>query len=858
VKFNIPADVKITPMLKQYMEWKEKYPECLLFFRMGDFYELFFDDARTASQVLDIALTSRDPRKSIPMAGVPYHAVNAYLGRLVNAGYRVAICEQTSEPDGRTLVDREVVRIVTPGTFLSDDDPSDARLVSMYPVKDKVALALLSVSTGNLEVGTLSIQDATGVLKAFAPHEFILSSKADKPSLISEFPDVTVVDRPNDDFNIVSGVRSLCNLWKVNTLSGFGVEDDDPAIGCANAAVQYLQETQFTAVRYIRGLRPLLQKSTLYLDITTQSNLELTGTHRHSLYTLLNRCRTPMGKRELRDWILHPLLDMEDISRRQDGIEYFIKNHSLLEELRSSLSSCRDMERCLARLSLGTGTPKDLASIRDTLVQLPLIRGYCEQEELSFWKQDLLEMDNLRKELVNALVEDPPRNLLSSAHVIRTGYDEELDHWRDLALNGKKWLDSYLEGEKERTGIQKLKAGYNKVFGYYLEISRSSREDVPDNYVRRQTLVGSERYVTEELKEFEDQMLESDQKSRSRENELYRALVDKVLQYASEIQLTGRSLSALDVLASLAQTAWERSYTRPSVLPEGELFIRGGRHPVIEQVYPEIPFVPNDVKLSIPDRKIAILTGPNMAGKSTYLRMTALMVIMAQMGSFLPCEEAVIPLTDRIFTRIGARDELARGNSTFMVEMVETANILRNVTDRSLVVLDEIGRGTSTYDGMSIAWAVIEYLHHHCSGAPRVLFATHYHELTCLADRLEGVFNLSMAVQEISSGITFLHQVIEEPSDRSYGVEVARLAGIPSPVISRSLELLERFESRDNGASLDRTVSDTQNRQLDLFSVETAAVIEELRNLDLDNITPLKALEILYRLKEKCQEEAIS
>lgn len=858
MKFNIPADVKITPMLKQYMEWKERYPDCLLFFRMGDFYELFFDDAKTASQVLDIALTSRDPRKSIPMAGVPYHAVNTYLGRLVNAGHRVAICEQTSEPDGKTLVDREVVRIVTPGTFLSDDDPEDARLVSIYPVKDNVALALLSVSTGTIEVGTLSIQDATGVLKAFSPHEFLLSSKADISSLISEFPDVTVVDRPRDDFNIVSGVRSLCTLWKINTLSGFGIDDDDPAIGCAHAAVQYLQETQFTAVRYIRGLRPLLQKSTLYLDITTQSNLELTGTHRHSLYSLLNRCRTPMGKRELKDWILHPLLDMEDISRRQDAIACLTENHSLLEDLRSRLSSCRDMERCLARLSLGTGTPKDLASIRDTLIQLPHIESCCEKRELSLWKLDLLQMDPLKKELVNALVEEPPRNLVSSAHVIRTGYDKELDHWRDLALNGKEWLDSYLEGEKERTGIQKLKAGYNKVFGYYLEISRSNREHVPDNYIRRQTLVGSERYVTEELKEFEGQMLESDHKSRSRENELYRCLVDKVLEYASEIQITGRSLSALDVLASLAQTAWERSYVRPQVSPEGQLFIRGGRHPVLEQVYPEIPFVPNDVRLSLPDRKIAILTGPNMAGKSTYLRMTALMVIMAQMGAFLPCDEAIIPLTDRIFTRIGARDELARGNSTFMVEMVETANILRNVTDRSLVVLDEIGRGTSTYDGMSIAWAVIEYLHHHCNAAPKVLFATHYHELTCLSDRLEGVFNLSMAVQETTSGITFLHQVIGEPSDRSYGVEVAKLAGIPSPVISRSLELLERFESRDNGVLPGRSVSDPGTRQLDLFSVETEAVIEELKNLDLDNITPLKALEILYRLKDKCQEEAIS
>ncbi len=849
---NIPAGVKITPMLKQYMEWKQKYPDCLLFFRMGDFYELFFEDARRASEILDISLTSRDPQKSIPMAGVPYHAVNSYLARLVNYGLRVAICEQVSEPDGKNLVEREVVRVITPGTFLSDDEPSDARLASIFPIKEGIALALLSVGTGMLEAGMLQLQDAVGALKAFEPQEFIIFQGSDISQILSEFPDVTVVERNRDDFNIISGIRLLSQLWGVTTFSGFGIEDDDPAIGCAHAAILYLRETQFSAVRYINGIKPLLQTSRMYLDVTTQTNLELVGKERHSLYSLLNRCRTPMGKREMKDWILHPLLDVKLISRRQDAVSCLAYDPSILENLRTSLSGCRDMERALARLSLGTGTPRDIGAIRDTLKQLPGIVSCCSNKNLNFWINEMADLSNLYLELEEALVDEPPRNLITSSPVIRSGYDKDLDYWRDLSTNGKVWLDNFLIEEKSRTGIQKLKVGYNRVFGYYLEISRSNHEKIPDNYIRRQTLVSSERYITSELKEFEDKMLLSEQKTRSRESELYRKLIETVLQNSLDLQTSGRALSRIDVIASLAQTAMERSYTRPTITESGALVIKGGRHPVIEQVFPEIPFVPNDVELSSPERNIAILTGPNMAGKSTYLRMGALLIVMAQMGSFLPCESASIPLTDRIFTRIGARDELSRGNSTFMVEMVETANILRNVTGRSLVVLDEIGRGTSTYDGMSIAWAVIEYLHHHCFPAPKVLFATHYHELTCLEERLDGVFNLSMAVNETSGRITFLHQVIQKPSNRSYGVEVARLAGIPRQVINRSMELLDRFESKGNYPHESIQVSrKTSLQQLDLFSVDTAAVIEEINTLDLDNTTPLQALEILHRLKEK-------
>ncbi len=849
---NIPAGVKITPMLKQYMEWKQKYPDCLLFFRMGDFYELFFEDARKASEILDISLTSRDPKKRIPMAGVPFHAVNSYLARLVNYGLRVAICEQVSEPDGKNLVEREVVRVITPGTFLSDDEPSDARIASILPVKEGIALALLSVGTGTLEAGMLQFQDAVGALKAFEPREFVICQGSDISSFLSEFPDVTVVERSRDDFNIISGIRSLSQLWGVTTFSGFGIEDDDPAIGCAHAVILYLRETQFSAVRYINGIKPLLQTSRMYLDVTTQTNLELVGKERHSLYSLLNQCRTPMGKREMKDWILHPLLDITQISGRQDAVACLLDDPTILENLRSSLSGCRDMERALARLSLGTGTPRDIGAIRDTLKQLPPITCCCSNRNLKPWVNEIADLSNLYLELEKALVDEPPRNLITSSPVIRSGYDQDLDYWRDLSANGKAWLDKFLTEEKERTGIQKLKVGYNRVFGYYLEISRSNHEKIPDNYIRRQTLVSSERYITSELKEFEDKMLLSEQKARSRETELYRKLVETVLQYTQDLQTSGRALSCIDVIASLARTAMDRSYTRPAITESGPILIRGGRHPVIEQVFPEVPFVPNDVELSSPERNIAILTGPNMAGKSTYLRMSALLIVMAQMGSFLPCEKASIPLIDRIFTRIGARDELSRGNSTFMVEMVETANILRNVTGRSLVILDEIGRGTSTYDGMSIAWAVIEYLHHHCSPAPKVLFATHYHELTCLEERLDGVFNLSMAVNEISGRITFLHQVIEKPSNRSYGVEVARLAGIPRQVINRSMELLDRFESKDNDPH--EAIGGSQKpspQQLDLFSVNTTAVIEEISTLDLDNTTPLQALEILHRLKEK-------
>lgn len=850
---NIPAGTKITPMLKQYINWKKKYPECLLFFRMGDFYELFFDDARIASEILDIALTSRDPKKSIPMAGVPYHAVNSYLARLVKHGHRVAICEQISEPDGKNLVEREVIRVVTPGTFLSEDEPSDARLVSIFPVKDKIGIALLSVGTGTLEAGTLLPRDAVGTIKAFEPNELIISSSSDISDILCEFPDVTIVEREKDDYNLINGVRLFCELWQVNTLSGFGIEDDDPSIGCAHAAIQYLRETQFSAVGYINAIKPLLQTRRMYLDVTTQNNLDLVTKDSHSLYSLLNCCRTPMGRREMKNWILHPLLDLKNITLRQNSVEYLVHEPEVLENLRSVLSACRDMERALARLCLGNGNPGDLSVIRNTLRQLPDIIRYCKTDDLLIWINDISDLSGLFNVLDSALADEPSKNLNSSGLVIKPGYDSDLDYWRDLSDNGRAWLDKFLAEEKERTGIQKLKTGYNRVYGYYLEISKSNNnKNIPENYIRRQTLVSSERYITSELKEFEDKMLVSEQKARTRETQLYKGLVEMVLKKSAEIQNAGRSVSSIDVIASLAHLAWERSYVRPVVSECGKLSIKGGRHPVIEQVFPEIPFVPNNIDLSSPDKMIGIITGPNMAGKSTYLRMSALLIIMSQMGSFIPCESADIPLTDRIFTRIGARDEIARGNSTFMVEMVETANILRNVTGRSLVVLDEIGRGTSTYDGMSIAWAVIEYLHNHCSATPRVLFATHYHELTCLEERLRGVFNLSMAVKETSKGIIFLHQVIQEPSNRSYGVEVAKLAGIPKPVINRSMELLQRFESRETGISgEDLPIQSVSNNQLDLFSVDTEAVMEELSNIDLDNITPFQALEVLYRLKEK-------
>lgn len=851
----------MTPWLAQYKKWKAEYPDALLLFRMGDFYELFFDDAREAAALLDIALTSRDSSKSIPMAGVPHHALSMYLGRLIKAGCRVAICEQIGESDGKNIVERRVVRVVTPGTYVPEESENTGHLAAIVPVQDgSFAVALLSTETGRLEAGTLTESAAVAQLSAFLPGEVLYPANVKVESLPSAFRAFSLLPQALELFKTSVASSRLKTALSSARLESFGIAENDPCVGAAWAVLDYLSSTQFSAVRHVLRIAPLKSDEHMALDEAAQKNLDLMPESSpgvdNSLFSCLNRCRTPMGRRTLRDWILRPLLDLTAIAKRQDYIGCLVAEPLSLDGLRDVLSGCRDIERALSRLCLRTGTPRDLAAIRDTLRLLPRLRSLPFGEPLAEVLRAVPDLTPLTEYLNEALEEELPR-ALGTGPAVRASFDEELASWRTVSENGEAWLEEYLENERTATGSSRLRAGYNKVFGYYLEIGKMGLETIPPHYERRQTLVNAERFVTAELREFQDKMGRSEGEIARIEAELYQGIVERVIARGMDLQMLGRLTGLLDCIASLARVAWERGYVKPSVNKSHAIDIRGGRHPVLETTLTDSSFVPNDVTLGKTvdegETRVIILTGPNMAGKSTWLRMAALLSIMAQTGSWIPAESASLGLIDRVFTRIGARDDLVRGNSTFMVEMLETASILNNVTDRSLVILDEVGRGTSTWDGMSIAWAVLEYLHHDCNAAPKVLFATHYHELTCLEERLDGVKNFSMAVSEGSDGILFLHQVVRRPADRSYGIEVARLAGLPKSVLRRAFELLELFENEGfERSSVPEPLPLTHLReQLTLFSPLADAVVEELAELDVDNLTPIRALEILYKMKTK-------
>lgn len=850
----IPSDVKITPWLEQFKAFKEEYPDALLLFRMGDFYEMFFDDAKQASSVLNIALTARDPEKKIPMAGIPHHALNSYLDRLIRAGFRAAICEQIGEPSAKGIVERRVIRVVTPGTYLPDDEEGEsAHLASVWPVKGRVAMALLSVNTGLLEAGTLSTRDAEAMLSAFTPGEILY------PSNIKTLPEFlngyNLRPVSPETFKPENASGRLKSALHTSRLEGFGINDGDLCTGPAWAALDYLTATQFSSLNDVLKLAPLLVKDRMSLDSSAQRNLELipeTSGTSVSLLSSIDKCRTSTGRRTLKDWVLRPLMDIEAISQRQEYIGVLVSSPRECSELQDYLSSTRDIERSLSRLALGTGNPLDLGAIRDTLRIIPAIKSIKLNSPLKSLQESLPDISELSEYLESALEERLPRQL-GSGDTIRSSFSEELSSVREISQNGEEWLKEYLDREREATKTPKLKAGFTNAFGYYLEAGKTGLSFQPDYFRQTQTLVNAKRYVTPELKNFESRMKNAEAEISRIESELYRSVVGHVLEHSKELQLTARLLGILDCTASSAEIARKGNYCCPVVDDSDVIEIHSGRHPVIEREMKDAGFVPNDVTIDRESRVI-ILTGPNMAGKSTWLRMTALIVIMSQAGMWVPADGARIGLVDRVFTRIGARDDLVRGSSTFMVEMLETANILNNVTDRSLIILDEVGRGTATYDGMSIAWAVLEYLQG--ASKSRVLFATHYHELTCLEERLPGVKNYSMTVSEGKDGILFLHQVVRGAAGRSYGIEVARIAGLPDVVLRRAFELLEIFENdglkvKEIPAPLPQIAL---RRQIMLLSPESDAVVEELAGIDTDNITPMEALKILHRLKEKSQD----
>ncbi len=856
----------VTPIRKQYLRLKAQHPDAILFFRLGDFYETFDADAEIAARELDLVLTSRPVAKGVrvPMAGVPYHALENYIARLIEKGYRVAIAEQVGEVTGKGLVEREVVRVVTPGTVV---EPAllDARrpnyLAALVVEEDRAGLAYAEITTGEFATTQLAREEVPRELARLQPRECLFpdarewksAAPAAPPLSDLNFPGIHFTPYPAYRFEGGTARQTLLDHFGVATLEGFGCEGKPLAVRAAGAILQYLQETQKGALAQLSTLRTYSTDRFLVMDPTTRRNLELTESLRErrvqgSLLGVLDRTLTPMGGRLLRARIVQPLVDREEIERRLDEVERFVQDGILRARVREALKDMPDLERLVNRVVGGIATPRDLIGIRRALEAvgklaspLPLTPGGAAEGGGG----GVREIADL---IARAIVDDPPASL-SDGGVIRPGFSEELDGLLRSVREAKEWLASLERREQERTGIKNLKVGYNKVFGYYIEVTKANLSAVPPDYIRKQTLVNAERFITPELKEMETLILNAEERQVEVETRIFREVCARIAARAPALLETARAVARLDGAAALAEVAVRNRYIRPELTDENVLEIIGGRHPIVEQSIAE-PFVPNDLRLD-EETRILIITGPNMAGKSVYIRQNALIVLMAQMGSFVPAERARIGIVDRIFTRIGAQDEVASGQSTFMVEMVETANILNNATPRSLLVLDEIGRGTSTYDGISIAWAVVEYLHNHPQRRARTLFATHYHELIELADRLPGVQNVNLAVAEEGGQVVFLHKVVPGGADRSYGIHVAQLAGVPRPVIQRAQELLEGLES---GKFRPGTPAPRPYQPV-LFADEHP-VVEELRQLDISQMTPLEAINKLYELQQKVGRDA--
>ncbi len=867
-----------TPVMAQYAAAKRRFPDALLFFRMGDFYELFHDDAKTASRALGLTLTARDREKKIPMAGVPVRAADGYLRRLVRDGFKVAICEQMEDPaTAKGLVDRDVVRLVTAGTLTEDGalDPGAANyLLAVRPGKRRAGLAWVDLSTGRFLVCEADSEALADEVARIAPAETILPEGEEGARLAERLAKETgtkATFAPAWTFSPESGSKALKEHFRVATLAGFALDREPNCLGAAGAAIEYLRSTQMTALSHVSRIERHDPGSTVLLDRSTRRRLDLVegrdGGREGTLLEVLDSTRTAMGGRCLREWILAPLRDAGAIRRRHEGVEETVKDAFLRRDLRAALSGVRDVERILARVATGRANGRDLLSLTQSLASVPRVRdllALAYSATLSGLRDRVDAHEDLRALLASALADDPPATVREGG-VFRAGYRKELDDLRGLSRSGKDWIAAYQAKEAERTGIPTLKVGFNRVFGYYIEVGKQHAAKVPPEYARRQTLANGERYVTAELREYEEKVLGAEERAKDLEARLFEELRGVVAARIPVLQATAAALAEIDVLASLGEAAAAGGWVRPEILDgdgaEGRtLEILDGRHPVVERhLPPGERFVPNDVVLDA-EKRIALITGPNMAGKSTYIRQAALLVLLAQMGSFVPASKARIGLCDRIFTRVGAEDDLARGQSTFMVEMSEAARILHHATDRSLVVLDEVGRGTSTFDGIALAWAITEYLSE-VTGA-RTLFATHYAELTELANALPSVKNLNVAVQEWGDQIVFVRRIEEGSTDRSYGIHVARLAGVPDAVVERAKAVLAGMEAkhRDVGKEVRFGAPEAPRPrvvQLPLFSNAPDPAFlelkEELRRLDPERMTPMDALVALARIKKRAE-----
>ncbi|NLN92093.1 MAG: DNA mismatch repair protein MutS [Candidatus Hydrogenedens sp.] len=856
-----------TPAMRQYLQAKMECEGSLLFFRMGDFYELFFEDAVEAAEILNLALTSRDgpdKERRVPMAGVPVRAVDSYIAKLVRLGKSVSICEQMENPkDVKGIVKRQVVRTVTPGTVLEPELLDDGRnnyLAAIAVGEKEGAAAFVDMTTGEFLTLTVAPQseELFDELARLTPAELLMAEKNDA-SLFMEtekrFPEMAVTRRPADEFDPEYGKEALLHYFQLKTLEGLGgLALSDQALACAGAVVSYLKETQRDSIPQLDLPRHQRPSAYVALDANTQRNLELTVTmhdksKRGSLLGVLDKTLTGMGERKLRHWILHPLSELEPLQERLDAVTEFYDEITLRLTLRDALKGMPDIERLLGRITASAGNARDVLALGTTLAQLPEILRIADSFQSPLLQQLQTTLDPLEDitSLIERSIADDPPLVLNEGNLIREGYHEELDRLRDLVRGGVSWIARLQQEERERTGIAKLKVGFNRVFGYYIEISRTQSHLAPDDYERKQTLANAERFITPSLKKYEEEILTAQEKMQILEYDLFVALRSQVAAAAKRIRKTADALASLDLIASLAEVAATHNYCRPELDKSGEIEIADGRHPVVEDINKQNDFVPNDTRLGENGSRMLIMTGPNMAGKSTYLRQVALICLMAQMGSYVPASKARIGLVDRIFTRVGASDNLVRGESTFMVEMIETAAILNSAGRNSLLVLDEIGRGTSTYDGISIAWSVAEYIHDAIQA--RTLFATHYHELTELGDKLEHARNISVSVRDWQDTIVFLYRVVDGGADHSYGIQVAKLAGLPQQVLKRAHKILESLEA--GGPTTGATESGAQ--QMYLFApVEESSpgpLEKELEELDVDALSPREAQAFLYHLK---------
>ncbi len=861
----MPASM--TPMMRQYLELKEKYSDCLLFFRLGDFYEMFFEDAKTASKELDLVLTGRDCGLSerAPMCGVPYHAVDNYISKLIEKGYKVAICEQIEDPAlAKGLVERDVIRIITPGTVIEDrmlEEGQNSYIASISIGDSVIGLAYADVSTGEFYLLQLDgKQPAVALLdelERIRPREIIAEPSLFLQQLLSrQISSSYYLEQYGASAFLPESARDILKRhFQVNSLAGFGAEDAPYAVSAAGALMRYLDETQKNALSHIQGMRLLNRSQYMVLDATTRRNLELTqplrfgGNKKNTLIHLLDHAKTGMGGRMLRDWIDRPLQSIQEIERRLDAVASLKENLTQRKQLQELLHGMYDIERLCSKIVYGSVNARDCVALIQTIERVPIIKEALRANEslaLKDISQTLDEMEDVLGLLLSAITEEPPATLKDGGF-IRTGYNAEVDELRNIAEHSQTWLENFEAAQREITKIKSLRVSYNRVFGYYIEVTKSFLAQVPYDYERKQTLANAERYVTPELKEMEQKILGAKDRLVVLENELFAGIRELLVNCTGRLQANGALIAELDGYVSLAEVAANFGYCRPKWNQQGRIKIINGRHPVIERAMKD-PFVPNDVLLNRTDDRLLIITGPNMAGKSTYMRQTALIALMAHIGSFVPATEADLSIVDRIFTRIGASDDLSSGQSTFMVEMSEVANILHNASENSLLILDEIGRGTSTFDGLSIAWSVLEYIADAKKCGAKALFATHYHELTELEGELPGVKNFRVTVREIGEDIVFLRKIVRGGADQSFGIQVARLAGLPDVVLTRAKEILEKLESADIAAKREPAKIETsvQPSLLDESGEESALRI--LKELDVNHLTPLEALNQLFAL----------